>query len=276
MKKTFYFLTGMPRSGNTLLASLLNQNPNIYVSPLSIVSEIMLSSFRSVANHQNFLLNPDTKSFDKVMDNIIHNYYMDIEKPIIIDRDKGWGNPENFEMLKAHISAKPKVICTVRPVLEILGSFINLIHSDRSGMAPIDKDMINNNYPGYYYKNIDEARCDWMMRPGAQIDSSLLNVSNLNKEKNKNFKEFVEYEELITNPKETLKNVYNFLEQPYYDHDFNNIIKNHIDNDEAAKLIKNTHLVNPKISKPNYNFTEILPYDIIKRYSGLDIWKKEK
>ena len=37
MKKTFYFMAGLPRSGSTLLSSILNQNPRFYSGPSSPV-----------------------------------------------------------------------------------------------------------------------------------------------------------------------------------------------------------------------------------------------
>ena len=41
MLKQYYFLCGLPRAGNTLLASLINQNPNITLTANSIVPEII-------------------------------------------------------------------------------------------------------------------------------------------------------------------------------------------------------------------------------------------
>ena len=35
--KTFYFMAGLPRSGSTLLSSILNQNPRFYSGPSSPV-----------------------------------------------------------------------------------------------------------------------------------------------------------------------------------------------------------------------------------------------
>ena len=35
MKKTYYFMGGLPRTGITLLSALLNQNPDIYVGTTS-------------------------------------------------------------------------------------------------------------------------------------------------------------------------------------------------------------------------------------------------
>ena len=39
--KKLFFLMGMPRSGNTLFASLMNQNPKLVVTANSITLEIM-------------------------------------------------------------------------------------------------------------------------------------------------------------------------------------------------------------------------------------------
>ena len=39
--KTLYFLGGFPRSGSTLLGSLLNQHPDIYVSPTSPLGDVV-------------------------------------------------------------------------------------------------------------------------------------------------------------------------------------------------------------------------------------------
>ena len=43
--KQIYFLCAMPRSGNTLFASLMNQNPDIAVTANSITLEIMKELF---------------------------------------------------------------------------------------------------------------------------------------------------------------------------------------------------------------------------------------
>ena len=38
MDKNIFHLVGMPRAGNTLLGGIINQNPNLQVSPLSPLS----------------------------------------------------------------------------------------------------------------------------------------------------------------------------------------------------------------------------------------------
>ena len=42
--KTFYFLAGLPRSGSTVLASILNQNPEVYVTPTSPMLDLLVKN----------------------------------------------------------------------------------------------------------------------------------------------------------------------------------------------------------------------------------------
>ena len=39
--KNIFHLVGMPRAGNTLLGGIINQNPNLQVSPLSPLSRVV-------------------------------------------------------------------------------------------------------------------------------------------------------------------------------------------------------------------------------------------
>ena len=43
--KKLFFLVAMPRSGNTLFASIINQNPNVVCTANSITLEIMKDVF---------------------------------------------------------------------------------------------------------------------------------------------------------------------------------------------------------------------------------------
>ena len=46
--KTYYFMSGLPRAGSTLLSVLLNQNPRFYSGPVSAVKMIMQSIHHNV------------------------------------------------------------------------------------------------------------------------------------------------------------------------------------------------------------------------------------
>ena len=97
--KQLFFLVALPRSGNTLFTSIMNQNPNIACTPNSITLEIMKDLFllKQTDVFQNY---PDHKSLDNVLDSVYDNYYKDWpQKYIIIDRGPVM-TPGNFGYAK--------------------------------------------------------------------------------------------------------------------------------------------------------------------------------
>lgn len=74
MSKNITFLVSLPRSGNTLLSAILNQNPQVAVTANSITLEIFkeLYLLKETEVFQNF---PDHASLDNVLRNIMDNYY---------------------------------------------------------------------------------------------------------------------------------------------------------------------------------------------------------
>ena len=81
------FLVALPRSGNTLFASIMNQNKEIAVTANSVTLEIMkdLHLLKNTDVFQNF---PDHNSLDNVLDSVFDTYYKDWSQRIIIDVDQ--------------------------------------------------------------------------------------------------------------------------------------------------------------------------------------------
>jgi len=64
--KKIFFLAGFPRAGNTILTSILNQNPDICCTPNSITLEIYKDIFL-LKKTDVFLNYPDYKSLDNIL-----------------------------------------------------------------------------------------------------------------------------------------------------------------------------------------------------------------
>jgi len=96
--KKYFFISGLPRAGNTLLSTLLNQNPDIIVSGQSIVPEIFfrIEEIKKTQWFENF---PNEKSLENVSKNILNNYYKNQKAKYIGDRGP-WCSEYNFSMLK--------------------------------------------------------------------------------------------------------------------------------------------------------------------------------
>jgi hypothetical protein len=67
--KKIFFLLALPRSGNTLFGSIMNQNPDIGCTANSITLEIMKDLFllKQTDVFKNY---PDEKSLDNVMNSV--------------------------------------------------------------------------------------------------------------------------------------------------------------------------------------------------------------
>ena len=98
--KQLLFLVAQPRSGNTLFASIINQNPEITCTPNSITLEIMKDLFL-LKNTDVFLNYPDHKSLDNVLDSVYDTYYKDWPQQYIIDRGPVM-TPDNLQLMQQH------------------------------------------------------------------------------------------------------------------------------------------------------------------------------
>ena len=109
----FNFLCSLPRSGNTLLGSIINQNKNLNVTANTILTDVIYQ-LNLLKNNEIFLNFPDEKSLDNVIKNLFNNYYKDWKAKFIIDRGP-WGTPDNLKLLKTIIKKPNNMLF---PVLE--------------------------------------------------------------------------------------------------------------------------------------------------------------
>jgi hypothetical protein len=248
--KEIYFLSGMPRAGNTLLGSLLNQNKEITVTANSIVAELLykISLLKENLIFKNF---PDHSSLDNVFNNVFNNYYENWKSKYIIDRCS-WGTPGNLELLKKIIK-KPKFIILYRPVLEVLASFIKTEKPDNI------EDQCN------IFMDINKGR-------NGIVDRYLWSIENILKNKEDHI--IIHYKDLVNNSEEEIKKIYKFLNIPFKKiqlENFNQFYANNLKYDDSVLKSELHKIRTDKIEQIQFNVEEILPKHIIKKYSGLDI-----
>jgi len=259
--KQYYFLVGLPRSGNTLLSSILNQNPKISVTANSIVPDILWNLHCERENSLTFKNFPDHRSYDDLMSNVFESYYKNWNSNIIIDRSN-WGSPNNLKLLEKYCPNKPKFILLVRDILEVLASFIKWSKENKPNFI----DNETNNAPV-------ELKCDFLMRSDLQIVQEYTAIHNLYKNDNALL---ITYQQLIDHPEETIDKIYDFLGVDQCDHKFKNIgqlLVNNVSYDDRVVGNK-LHYVKPKLLKSDYMVKEYLPKSVIDKYGNLDFWKQ--
>jgi len=266
--KTIHYLAGLPRSGNTVLSSILNQNPNFYSSPLSPTTDLAWAIVREYSQNSNALRNQNLKTLKNVLKGMQHSLYENIEQPIIFDREKFWATPGNLSLLKESINPNPKIIFTTRNILEILASYIK---EDKKNPF-IDNLMEEKDFYPRFYLPIDDARCEFIMSQDYQVSKSLTGLSFGMQEKHKDNFHFVDYNNLVNNPKEIMEGIYKFLEIDYFEHDFQNIVKKEVDNHKAVGESKTLHYVRKSLNKISEKPENILSPYILNKYRDATFW----
>jgi len=270
--KKFYFLSGLPRSGSTLISSILNQNDNIHSSPNSPMCGMIFNLERSIIASEQYNAYPKPSVLPQTVIGVLENYYSDINKPIIMDKSREWAIQEHFQVLLRNLPYTPKVILSVRNILDILASFINLVNENPNSASFIDKE-IQARQEFNLYRQVNDIRCDHLMRPKGLIDNALYGIAYAALKENEEYFHFVEYEDLVRNPKETIDKVYEFLGVEKFNHDFDNII-NTTPEDDGIYGLRGMHDVRKTINKRNINPQEILSPYILNKYSNLEFWRE--
>jgi sulfotransferase len=269
--KQIHFLSGLIRSGNTLLSGILNQNPTMYSSPLSPVCEYLWVLHNSSLTQENVLRNSDTSGSEMIFNNVLESHYKNIKTEIVFDREKNWGTSANLSLIKTYINPNPKIIFTVRPILEILTSLLALSLEN----AWIDIQMEQKNWLYKDFLTPDDNRCDYLMRPWGEIDRTLMTVNEIKKPKNKDIFHIVEYDDLVNTPSDVMNKIHDFLKIDYYNYNFSNIKKIEIDNDEKIGMPSNTHDIRNMLSKTSPDPKEVLSEYVINKYSNMEFWRNK-
>jgi sulfotransferase len=254
--KKLFFLVALPRSGNTVFASLMNQNPEIACTPNSITLEIMkdLHHLKMTDVFKNF---PDYKSLDNVMDVVYDNYYKDWPQSIIIDRGPVM-TTGNFYVMQKHFKRPFKCIVILRDLMDVLASYMKWYTENPDA------------FPNRFGLKNDEEKLSMIMNKNGAVAKDVEAIKN-----SFNYPEichFVKFNELMTNPREELQKIYKFLEEPYYPHYFENLKDININGIEYDDTIvgKNMHkLFEGPIRKVYNPYIEKIPERIRQKYEHI-------
>jgi len=258
--KEIFFLSGLPRAGNTLFGSIMNQNPKVAVTANSITADMMgeLFTLKKIDIFENY---PDHKSFDNVAAKVFEHYYQDWKADYIIDRAP-WGMPANLSFLK-HTRKNIKIIVLVRDIIEVLASFVRW--SEREPTAFINK----------HAKTVEE-KCDKLMNKDGVIVKELIGVKHLLRPENKGLYHMIEYHDFVEHPRRTIEGVYDYLEIPKFKHHYINLDQFKVNGRRYDDTVLGGELHTIKtdvITSVKYDARSIIPKSIIDKYEQCNFWK---
>ena len=251
--KDISFLVAMPRSGNTIFASIMNQNPNVVVTPNSITLEIM-KDLSFLKHHEAFENYPDYKSLDNVLNNVFNSYYKDWTQQYIIDRGPVT-TTGNMVLVKKHLGQPLKCVVLLRSLIDVIASFIKL--------------YVKENYKP---ELTIEEKISQLVDVNGGLIKSLMALQEIIKPENKHMACFVHYDDLVTNPEKEINKVYKFLNIPEFNHNYKNISQlkvNGISYNDSV-YINNLHTLRTAgVSKEDNPYYDLIPKRFIDKYKHI-------
>lgn len=260
-----HFLSGLPRTGSTLLGSLLNQNPDVYVSPTSPLYSMLVHT----NEHLNLLglqYTFDQKGIgDNVYRGIVDAFYPATrEFPIIFDKHRGW--PKHVDAIREYVDPQPRIVCTVRPIAEIISSYLTLVERDPDNFIDAhlkrdDQEATNESRAYLLWTQYLKVPYECMTIGMKMHADSLL---------------LVEYDDLVFSPAETMHRVYEFCEMEPFNHDFADIENTCAEAKDEAWGLKNLHTIRSMIGKQSVSPWCYLSPSAVDYFSQFDLSEVSK
>lgn len=228
----------MPKSGSEVLQCILHQNPRIYGSPTSPLLEYQYAA------RSNFDL-PEVKSQDsKLMQDafismcaeMAQGYYASITNRLVVcDKNRGWSN--YYQWVKQW-NPDPKIICMIRDLRSIIASFERAYRKNRHSPQGIDS-------PHNLQNMTLEQRVGYWLNSQPVGLALMRTYDTFNQGTSDNI-HFVKYEDLCKNPEQEMRGIYEYIDEYYFKHNFNNIVKE-VYEDDSHFGIFGKHSIKPKI-----------------------------
>jgi len=257
-ERRFHFISGLPRSGSTLLSGILLQNPRFHAGMTSPVGGLCTAVLGQVSAGSEFGAVVGRDKRKALLQGLFDSYYADVDRPVVFDTNRAWC----AKLPLVHdLFPQAKVIACVRNVAWIMDSFERLyranpyeatrlfgaagvrgtVYSRLEGLAQHDQTV------GYAWSALREAFY------GEHASSLLL----------------VDYELLTRAPAKVLPLVYDFLGEPHFEHDFENV---EYDAEEFDLQLgaPGLHRV-----KRQVRFTPrpaVIPPDLFEKFNQMSFW----
>jgi sulfotransferase len=250
MVQKIFFNASMPRSGSTLLQNVMMQNPEIYSTPTSGVIEFLLQT-RSIYTSGDAFKAQDPEEMEKGFKNFcktgLYGFYDGItDRPYVMEKSRGWLGSYNFLNF---FESEVKMICMVR---DLRGIFASMEKNYRKN--PHKDPMIVN--VGELKNMTTKSRIDhFSIAPPIGPSLEWLNEA-IHQGYDKNIL-FIRFEDFSKNPEEEIKKIYEYLEIPYFSHDFNNVQQLTHENDIIHGIFGD-HKIHPEIKPIPSDFMSIL------------------
>lgn len=254
--RTYHFLNGMPRSGSTLLANVLNQNPRFWTTPTSGICQLLLQT-NAVWNQISELRASATVNEKLSMFRFMLEGFHTTDKEVIISKSRGWVCA--FELMEQILGRKPKILVTYRDIPSILSSCEKLFRRELSDPASTAR----------FGSNMEtlEGRLAYWTAADQLVGANYNRIRDCVVRGHREHMHFINFDQLTADPETVLRGVYDFLGEPFFEgHDFRNVAQTTHENDAEHGFV-DLHTIRPDVQPVKKDYRAVLG-DAVKPYLG--------
>tara|TARA_R110000822_G_scaffold308778_1_gene437155 strand:- start:487 stop:1305 length:819 start_codon:yes stop_codon:yes gene_type:complete len=264
MKKIFYS-SSLPRAGSTLFQNIMADNPEFYCTPTSGLIELVLNAKGVFNNSPTFKAQDLTKMETPLIDFCrkgMEGYFNSLTSaPYVFDKSREWGI--NYNLLD-RLYPNPKIVCMVRDPRAVYASM------EKNFRKNPTRDSYNQDASQLIGTTLDKRVNHWAdHQPVGLAMDRLKDI--LQQGIGKNIL-FIRYEDLMANPENEIRRVYQYLELPYYEgHDFTTVTQHTHENDDMHGVFGD-HKLRTKFERLPDDYEDILGYDLCTSIKNTYPW----
>lgn len=261
MSKRLHFISGLPRSGSTLLAGILRQNPRFHAAMSSPVAGLMNGVLEQTGAGSEFHTFFDEEKRKRICRALSDAYYADENgHEVIFDTNRLW-TARLHQLVELYQDFK--VICCVRNPAWIMDSF-EVIH--RKNPFEYSRMFSPGNRQTVY------SRCDALIHAAGAVGSAWTALKEAFYGEYSDRLLLVDYDLLTQHPAKTMELIYRFIGEPAFKHDFTAV--EYEESEFDRKLgIKGLHTVRRQVEFKSRR--SILPPDLFAKYQVMDFWREQ-
>lgn len=255
-EKHYHMISGLPRSGSTLLSSILRQNPVMHASITDPLATMVRGVIETSVDGPGMRTEVPVSRRKNLVRALFDGYYQDVDKNICWNTNRAWTRllPQIQEVYPSS-----RVLVCVRDLKWVLDSF-----ETAHRRHPFDKNSIFGGIGDSVYD-----RMNMLMDKNGIVEFAYTGVKQAITSAEKHMLMLIEYEQLCRNPQGVLQAVYNFIGEPYYSHDFDAVEASWDEYD--AEIGMQLHKIHSRVEwRPRET---ILPPDILSQYSNMEVWR---
>ena len=256
--QAFHFISGLPRSGSTLLSAILRQNPRFQAGMSSPVGAMLCAVLSQVSAGSEYAPLVDTAQRRRLLRGLFDSYYGHLEQDVVFDTNRMWCA---WLSTVLDLFENARVIACVRNVAWVMDS-LERIHRAN----PYEHTLLAG-------RNMARSTVYQRLETLAQHDQlvgfawSALREAFYGEHAERLL--VVDYDLLAQAPHKVLPLIYEFIDEPYYEHDYENVDYDAPDFDTPLGA-PGLHKVRPKVELiPRRT---VIPPDLFEKYAQLSFW----